>query len=30
MIRAVTHLDITVADGKEAGAVVGDVLAAAS
>jgi threonine aldolase len=28
MIRAVTHLDVTVADGKEAGTVVGDLLAA--
>jgi hypothetical protein len=26
MVRAVTHLDVTAADGKEAGAVVGDVL----
>jgi threonine aldolase len=30
MIRAVTHLDVTVADGKEAGAVVGDLLAASA
>jgi threonine aldolase len=28
MLRAVTHLDVTMADGKEAGAVVGDLLAA--
>ena len=28
MLRAVTHLDVTVADGKEAGAIVGDLLAA--
>jgi threonine aldolase len=28
MLRAVTHLDVTTADGKEAGAVVGDLLAA--
>ena len=26
MIRAVTHLDVTAADGKEAGGIVGDLL----
>ena len=30
MIRAVTHLDISVADGKEAGAVIGNLLAASA
>jgi threonine aldolase len=30
MVRAVTHLDVTAADGKEAGAVVGDVLSRSS
>ncbi len=30
MIRAVTHLDVSVADGKEAGAVIGDLLAASA
>ena len=30
MLRAVTHLDVSVADGKEAGAVVGDLLAASA
>ena len=26
MVRAVTHLDVTAADGKEAGAVVGELI----
>jgi threonine aldolase len=29
MVRAVTHLDVTAADGKEAGGIVGDVLSRA-